>query len=382
LVDALDLAPGQRIAYRPAVLPRWAEDKLVDANRYRLFEAASSTFSPQEALQAWTDLLGVTVWESLRACSRALGSLRLPSESRAADSGVLAREPAVQRWRKAFERGVWPERVRLLGINGGDIAGFEFRLALALGGKVGVLPASGRAASQILQDEDWKDVAGLTALPDDRFTLQAFLQGVPDASATLGAERRQELARQAHRAHVRERRKALQQPSDGSLNPWETLPPMFARSTLERVDHTPRKLGILGLALEPRSAARTRPARLVLTQEQVDLLAEMEHGRWNAERFLDSWRCAPETDKPNRRHQLLVSWKDLPDSEKQYDRDGVAKLIDSIQDAGLILRPANPATHRLAPVGDGTRRFHIVPRQPAAAEVTGSGACAAPSPPA
>lgn len=52
--------------------------------------------------------------------------------------------------------GIQPSDIVLVGIDGGDIAAMEYRIALSLGAKVTILANSGRAASELLEDKFWK----------------------------------------------------------------------------------------------------------------------------------------------------------------------------------------------------------------------------------
>jgi len=59
---------------------------------------------------------------------------------------------AVQVWLDLLATGVKPADVRLLGISGGLIAGLEYRFALAVGARVGLLKNSGREAERLIQE--------------------------------------------------------------------------------------------------------------------------------------------------------------------------------------------------------------------------------------
>ena len=65
---------------------------------------------------------------------------------------------SLQGWIDCIHAGILPQQVRVLGINGGPIASFEYRLALALGARVGIIVKSGRAADAILQDAEWGSI--------------------------------------------------------------------------------------------------------------------------------------------------------------------------------------------------------------------------------
>jgi ppGpp synthetase/RelA/SpoT-type nucleotidyltranferase len=59
-------------------------------------------------------------------------------------------------WEDFLASGGDPRTVKLIGFNGGSIAGFEYRLALAYGARVGVIENSGRQADALLDDPLWR----------------------------------------------------------------------------------------------------------------------------------------------------------------------------------------------------------------------------------
>ncbi|MEO5378506.1 MAG: RelA/SpoT domain-containing protein [Magnetococcus sp. DMHC-6] len=81
----------------------------------------------------------------------------------------------LQAWVDLLAQGVTPNQVRLIGINGGDIALAEYWIALALGCSVGVLEGQKRASSRLLSDQEWKNAQGLSILPNDPETLRQFV---------------------------------------------------------------------------------------------------------------------------------------------------------------------------------------------------------------
>jgi hypothetical protein len=62
-------------------------------------------------------------------------------------------------------------------VNGGEIAAFEYRLALALGARVGLVEGSGREADRLFQDPTWANSPNLTRLPADPQAIRSFLSG-------------------------------------------------------------------------------------------------------------------------------------------------------------------------------------------------------------
>ena len=108
----------------------------------------------------------------------------------------------------------------MLGFGGGEIAAFEYRLALALGATVGVVSGTGRAVDELLKDSLWSAVPGLRLfpLPPDAKTLRAFV--VPDGfkfdPAVLDV-----MAREFHARYMAANVKKIK---PEMLKPWEYLP--------------------------------------------------------------------------------------------------------------------------------------------------------------
>lgn len=115
------------LGYHPASL---APDATLD-NRYDRLQATSGAcFSPLDPLQAWVDVVSA---------------------------------------------GIAPERVAVLGVGGGPISAFEYRLALALGADVGVVVGSGGAADELLADAAWNAWATALDLMRDPMALRGLV---------------------------------------------------------------------------------------------------------------------------------------------------------------------------------------------------------------
>jgi hypothetical protein len=72
------------------------------------------------------------------------------------------------------DQGV-PSDLRLIGIGGDDIAACEYKIAIALGVRVGLIVGSGGAADGLLGDTLWTGVPNLTSLTD-RASVESFLR--------------------------------------------------------------------------------------------------------------------------------------------------------------------------------------------------------------
>ncbi len=85
----------------------------------------------------------------------------------------------MQSWADLLAGGILPADVSLLGWGGGKIAAQEYRLALALGARVGLVEVSGRSAGEILSDPEWAGVHNLHRLPAEAGAIRAFIMAGP-----------------------------------------------------------------------------------------------------------------------------------------------------------------------------------------------------------
>jgi hypothetical protein len=82
---------------------------------------------------------------------------------------------------------------------------------------------------------------------------------------------------------------------------------------------------------------------LKLTTDEIETLAEMEHGRWNLERLQRGWRYAEKRDTEKKLHPDLIGWDKLPGDIKKWDRDAVRKWPQLLGDAGFRVARRLPA---------------------------------------
>lgn len=73
------------------------------------------------------------------------------------------------------------------------------------------------------------------------------------------------------------------------------------------------------------------PSTLVML---VERLAKHTHDLWAEQRFRDGWIYGKRRDDKKREHPCLVPYKDLPESEKDYDRVAVTGTIKAILKLG------------------------------------------------
>jgi hypothetical protein len=139
-------------------------------------------------------------------------------------------------------------------------------------------------------------------------------------------------ARAIHDDYVRRRTEQGDKPSDyPAMRPWERLSESYREANRHQADHVPVKLRAVGCRMttmdDPTPAA-------AWTDSEVEVLAAMEHARWNANRWLDGWRLGPRNDV-RKTHPKLVPWAELDEPTRRYDRDAVRHIPELV---GMLAR--------------------------------------------
>lgn len=106
---------------------------------------------------------------------------------------------------------------------------------------------------------------------------------------------------------------------------WNKLDPFTRYSNISAADYHELRLKMMEIQGIADDAA-------VLSPESMELLAELEHIRWCRYHYLNNWRHGqPENGKakdPARRlHTLLIPYNELPEEEKEKDRENIRVLL-------------------------------------------------------
>lgn len=81
---------------------------------------------------------------------------------------------------------------------------------------------------------------------------------------------------------------------------------------------------------------------VVLPEEILSLterLAERTHDVWAAGRIREGWRYGVERDDARKLHPCLIPYAELPESEKQFDRDTAMETLRYIIALGYEIKP-------------------------------------------
>ena len=132
--------------------------------------------------------------------------------------------------------------------------------------------------------------------------------------------------------------------NDPALLPWEKLTEDLRESSRQQADHIAIKLRAIGCEMAPTSDARAAVTQF--KPEDIEFLAELEHVRWNAERWLAGWRYGPPGKKAERISPHLGPWNDLDPSIKKYDYDAITQIPERLAMASpplKVVREKSPA---------------------------------------
>jgi mutator protein MutT len=244
-------------------------------------------------------------------------------ELRRTDGGdaFTAREP-IQSWLDLLAADIRPQDVRLLGLNGGNIAGLEYRIAVALGACVGVIEGSGREAERVAGDWLATPRVGspgkLFVLPPDAMTLRAFIEvGVVD-TASLPTSAVEQAARLVHQIFLEEQRYKDPNPV---MQPWSKLRDDLRESNRNQIVYLVSILRAAGFGVRPVQNAVPNDPKF--TNDEIKYMGEMEHGRWNVERLASGWKYAKEKDANKKLSPYLVPWEKLEPGIQKYDVQNV-----------------------------------------------------------
>lgn len=226
--------------------------------------------------------------------------------------------------------------VRALGFGGGEISAFEYRLALALGATVGVVGWEKDAVSELLKDLLWIKSDNLYPLPADPKTIRVFV--IRDGYS-LGEKELEDMAKEFH---DRYRKGNLKKIKPDNLKLWEDLPDTYKMANKEQAAYAIRILEAAGFGV--RKSVGEPVILKDFKDAEIELMAELEHGRWNIERLRDGWRPGKRDDE-KKLHDCLVSWIELKygsDGVKRYDREAVESFPRILSKAGLeVFRKEN-----------------------------------------
>jgi hypothetical protein len=155
-------------------------------------------------------------------------------------------------------------------------------------------------------------------------------------------EKLDQLAKMVHQSYINKRtREGAKPQSDPALVPWGQLGEGLKESNRQQADHIAVKLRAIGCGMIPADSSANRPERTINASE-LEVLAKMEHARWNADRFLAGWTLG-DKNTAELKTPYLVSWEELSEEIRDYDREPVRNLPALAREMGMRIVQSNNA---------------------------------------
>jgi hypothetical protein len=178
--------------------------------------------------------------------------------------------------------------------------------------------------------------------PRDQLRLHvdadAFLALV-DRDVLFG-ESREAIAKAIHEQY-RTEHSGDRDADDASLKPWEEVDEALRESNRRQADDIARKLLRIGCDFRPVTSST--PALIEFSPEEIELLAEVEHGRWVDEREAAGWTLGPR-DPEAKATPYLVPWetlKEMPGNPQDWDRQAILNIPKVMANAGFEIYRAD-----------------------------------------
>jgi hypothetical protein len=109
----------------------------------------------------------------------------------------------------------------------------------------------------------------------------------------------------------------------GTHKKWSELTETYRDANRTVADHLPVKLASLEYYIPKDPSNWSQQVDLT---ENLELMAELEHNRWYAERKLNGWQYGETRNDNHKIHPCLVPYEQLPEQEKQKDRENIQAL--------------------------------------------------------
>jgi hypothetical protein len=142
---------------------------------------------------------------------------------------------------------------------------------------------------------------------------------------------REEMAKAIHEKY-REDNKDKRSADDPAMASWEKLLEDLRESNRRQADHIPVKLKAVGCDFA--QVCGRAPKLVEFTKDEIERMAEMEHARFVAERFMQGWSQGPRNQE-KKTSPYLVEWKELDEATKEYDRQAVRAMPEILAKAGF-----------------------------------------------
>jgi voltage-gated potassium channel Kch len=160
-----------------------------------------------------------------------------------------------------------------------------------------------------------------------RLQVYAILTRACDATL-IADDLTERLAKQFHRRYLAANG-GHGSPASGVA--WDELSESMRNANRAQVQGIAAKMQELRCVIAVRNGEDA-----VITEDEIERLAELEHERWCQERTGRGWRPG-RRDDGRRRHPDLVAWSALPNAGREKAREAVRSMSDMLADEGFTI---------------------------------------------
>jgi DNA invertase Pin-like site-specific DNA recombinase len=171
-------------------------------------------------------------------------------------------------------------------------------------------------------DEDHKEIVSSDYANDEVIT-------------ELRPDLREIIAQAIHEAYRHARQNKVRN-RDPSIVKWDKLPDYLKESNREQANHIFEKLHQIGYTVHKVSNRDIVP--MIFTEDEIEIMAELEHTRWNVERLRDGWRWGEKRNTIKKTSPYLIGWSELPEDAKELDRQTVRNILELLAKVGLEIQ--------------------------------------------
>ena len=129
--------------------------------------------------------------------------------------------------------------------------------------------------------------------------------------------------------------------TNASIIPWSQLPAHKKKANQHAAAHMPVKLR----CSECRSVPLDEPVDaqpFPPDDENLEILAQLEHRRWLADKYLAGYSYGKVRDEDHMLHPDLIPWEELSETDKDKDRSNIRQIPELMAMQGLKIVRAEP----------------------------------------
>lgn len=135
-----------------------------------------------------------------------------------------------------------------------------------------------------------------------------------------------------HNFYLNKRKNEIDFSNKNADASWEELTQEYKDSNRKAADHIGVKMRAIGCDIV--EVNDTRPT-IKFTQNELIMLAKLEHKRWNAERSLAGWTYNETRNNNIRKTPDLTNWENLTKEIQDYDMNAVKSIPEVLASVGL-----------------------------------------------